>query len=256
MRKLLSILLLFPGFAFQTAALADDECGPGRTTVQLVQDDLSDLKQKVDQAIAAVPTPASPYGKARERWSLPGYACQDGDGFLPLAVGYSSEYTTEAAVQAEGQKFQQALMQAQAQGDYKAMMEISQKMQQAIARQTSQNKAMKPIDISVYGNVADAATIDPGSVVRSDAGFVAIRLDTNLADGEEEIAFYFDPVKLRDSKTMASFDLGENYRLGDKLGLLNLKIDLTGPESKVESMTKQLDVGRVMDLLTASRKVL
>ena len=256
MRSTLTIVLLLLGIACQSAALADDECGPGRTTIQLVRDDLSNLKHKVNAAIAAVPTPASPYGKASERWSLPSYACQDSDGYLPLAVGYSSEYTTEAAVQAQGQKFQQALMEAQAKGDYKTMMEISQKMQQTITQQAAQNQAMKPVDIAVYGNVADSGTIDPDAVVRSDAGFIAIRLDSNLADNEEEVAVYFDPVKLRDSKTLASFDLGENYRLADKLDLVNFKIDLTGPKAKVESMVAQLDVGKVMALLTGSRKAL
>lgn len=246
--------LLVCGYFFASLALADGECGSNFTTVQFMRDDLSSLKKSMGVAIAAIPQPQSPYGKASENWNLPSYTCKDNSGMRPIDVSYSGHYTTENSTQKLGEEYQKQLMEAQARGDYEAMAKISQEMQQKVMQVAVANQDKRPVDISVSANTGDSGTIDPDSVVRDGEGFLALRTGKDVSTGTESIAIYFDPVALKNAHQLAHFDMDGDFRVASKLALLSMRVQLDGPSSVLENIVKNLDASKVLGTLTTERK--
>lgn len=253
-RLISTVAVLVLGCFFAAGAFADGDCGGGFTTIQFVRDDLAGLKKDVETAVAAIPKPQAPYGKANEHWDLPSYTCKDQAGFRPVELDYTSTWNTDVSMQKLGEQYQKELMAAQAKGDYEAMTKISQKMQAAAMAAASSNVGKSPIDINLTVNTSDARTIDPDSVIRDGEGFIAVRTNKDPTSGNESISMYFDPVALKNAHQLARFDLSGDFRVQDKLALLSYRVDMSGPAAPLERIIKDIDVSKVLGTLTADRK--
>lgn len=254
MAKLLAAAALLGACCVGSFAFADGDCGSNLTTVQFVRDDLASLKKSMEGVLAAIPNPQGPYAKDNENWNLPSYACQDKSGTVPIDVGYSGRYTTEASTRKMGEEYQKELLAAQAKGDYQAVAKISQQMQQKILQQAAVDQQFQPIDINVSANRQDAQTIDPDAVLRDGEGFLALRTDKDASSGTERVSMFFDPVALKNAHQLARFDMSGDFRVPSKLALLSLRIDLNGQASVLETMIKKVDTSKVLGALTAARK--
>ena len=255
MRTVLAVTaVLIGGYLFAPVTFADGDCGSNFTTVQFMRDDLSNLKKSMEAALAAIPKPQAPYGKESDNWNLPTYTCKDKSGMRPIDVSYSSHYTTDASTKKLGEEYQKQILAAGAKGDYAAVAKITQEMQQKLLQQASANEQMAAIDIDVSANTGDSATIDPDSVLRDGAGFLAVRTDKDASSGTESVTMYFDPVALKNAHQLARFDMSGDFRVASKLALLSLKVRLDGPSKVLEGIVKNVDASKVLSTLTAERK--
>ena len=143
-------------------------------------------------------------------------------------------------------------MEAQAKGDFQSMGALTQQIQAKAMQQAMANQNNTPITINAYANDGSSGTIDPDSVFEDGVGFIAIKAaNGSESSGQEKIDFYFDPVALKDAEKIASFDLGGNLRVPDKLALTSIRIEITG--APVEAIAKQLKTGEVLKRLTEKR---
>ncbi|MCB1693927.1 MAG: hypothetical protein KDI19_14255 [Pseudomonadales bacterium] len=254
MRNFILSLVLVGVAGAPVTLLADDQCGGGRTTVVFVRSDLASLKKNLVAAIAAVPVPDAPYGRESEDWNLPSYACQDKEGIEPVDASYRTRFSTEGAMQQKGADYQKAMLEAQAKGDYEALMKINQQMQAEIMQQAAANQQLRPVELAAHINDYASATIDPDAVLRDGPGFIAIRTDQDLNDGTERVSVYFDPVELKDAQEVASFEFPSSYRALGKLDILNLRVEISGPVAAVEKMVKGIEAQTILQTLTGARK--
>lgn len=246
-----SVLIVTGGFSID--AIADDRCGRDRTTLSFVRSDLATIKQRMGDVLAAIPAPGAPYMRENEDWDLPGYSCQDKDGIEPVSIGYRGRYSTEAATEQMGADYQKAMMEAQAKGDYQAIAELGQKMQQQIMQQAAANQSMTPVDLNVVANSASSGTIDPDAVLRDGTGFIAIRTDSNASRDTTSVAMYFDPAALANAQELATFDLYGPFRVESKLDMLMIRIELRGPTNVVDDIVNKVEVSKVLSALTLAR---
>ena len=231
-----------------------DDCGDDQTETQFMRDDLASIKKAMLGIIDAIGKAPAPYAKENEDWTLPTYVCRDKSGYLPINISYNENITTDALEKKFNQDAQKKLMEAQARGDFQAIGALPQQIQAQAMQQAMANQNNTPITINVYANDDSSQTIDPDSVFKDGTGFIAIK---SAADGEssgqEQIEFYFDPVALKDAKKIASFDLGGNLRVPDKLALTSIRIEITGPTAAVETIARQLNTGEVLKRLSDKR---
>jgi hypothetical protein len=255
MRRLLFVFMVFSAYLSVIPAHAEGvDCGRGRTGTQFMRDDLASLKKLMRGIVDAIGETPAPYAKENESWSLPSAACGDKDGYLPISVSYNANLTTDALQKKFTDDAQKKLMEAQARGDFQAIGEISQQIQAQAMQQAMANQNNTPVTVNIYANDSSSQTIDPDSVFRDGVGFIALKSQAGGASsGQEQIIFYFDKVGLKDAQKIASFDLGGDLRVADKLAVISTRIEISGPASVVETIAKQLNAEAVLKHLTERR---
>lgn len=240
---------------FPAAAFADnDYCGSGFTGTDFMRNDLAVLKQKMQAVIAAFGQPPAPYALDTQNWTYPTGSCKDAKGFEPVEVGFSGVFNTNGAQQKIAAEYQQKVQAATAKGDYQAVSQYTQEMQAKLMALSNGGQSMGELDMNVTANDGGSLTIDPDSVLRDGAGFIAVRNGGGSASsGQENVTVYFDPVELKDADKIASFDLGGDYRVSNALDLINLQVQLSGPTTLVEQFVKQMNPGAALGQITADR---
>jgi hypothetical protein len=255
MRRLLVVLMVFSFYLSIAPVHAEgDDCGSDRTGTQFMRDDLASLKKLMRGMVDAIGEAPAPYAKENESWSLPSSVCRDKDGYLPISVSYNANLTTDALQKKFADDAQKKLMEAQARGDFQAMGQITQEIQTQAMQQAMANQNNTPVTVNVYANDNSSQTIDPDSVFRDGVGFIALKSqEGGASSGQERITFYFDKVGLKDAQKIASFDLGGDLRVADKLAIISAKIELSGPAAVVETIAKQLNAEAVLKQLSEKR---
>lgn len=234
-------------------AYADDYCGDNMQQVRFVRDDLVTLKKHMDAIVAAIGQPPAPYAREVGNWTLPDSTCQGKAGYVPISVAYSTRFSIADTQQALQAQYQKDMLAAQAKGDYEALAQIAQKYQAQAMQQAAVAQMAQPIDMHIEANRDDSATIDPDSVVRDGPGFIAIRTSGGSA-GAETVTIYFDRVALKNAHELASFNLMGGL-VPKKLGLIHMRVELSGPKTTVEGLVKNLDVQKVLGELSEQRVV-
>ncbi|HET6725924.1 MAG TPA: hypothetical protein VFH85_07965, partial [Gammaproteobacteria bacterium] len=237
---------------------ADAYCGDGLTKTEFMRDDLVTLKNHMKAVVAAIGALPPPYALEKGHWSLPASACKGKNGFVPISVGYESEFSTTGAQNEREQQqrelaaaYQKKIVAAEAAGDYETMQKLVGQQQAQSMRQSMPFQQKDPVAVSISVNDTQSMTIDPDAVRRDGAGFLALRTDGGPA--HESVVFFFDRVALKNAHQLASFDLGTDMRTPQKLGLLNIEIALNGPTEMVERLVRQLDTEKVLSQLSEAR---
>lgn len=248
----LSTLLAAAGLATFAVSAQAAYCGSDSQDVQFVRSDVATIKAHMQAVLAALGTLPAPYARVNDSWQLPSSSCRDKAGFAPVPISYSGRFSAEASQQKLAQSYQQQIMAAQARGDYAGMAKISQQMQAQYMQAAAVAQASGPVEVNITANGSTSGTIDPDSVLRDGEGFIALR-EPGGDLNSETVSVYFDKVQLKNAHQLASYDLGSGWRVPDKLALMNVRIQLSGPKASVERLLKQLDTDAVRGELTAQR---
>lgn len=250
------VVALLLSIVFPLSAHALGDCPYDAREVAVQRSDLAALKTSMKAVIAAIGKPPAPYALSHEEWNLPSFACEDAHGAVPSFVGYQADLSADAGQQKVQADYQKKIMAAQAAGNYDLMIKLSQEMQQQIVKASVLAQTDTPISMEFRANETASMTVDPDAVVRDGTGFIALKATQGGADsGQEQITFYFDKQALKEAHTLASFELGGDRRAPDKLGLISMRIRISGPTAIVEAMARKLDAGAVLAHLSAARVV-
>ena len=96
-------------------------------------------------------------------------------------------------------------------------------------------------------------TIDPDNVVFERPGVIALKLK-GYDEGKATVEVYFDPVSLKDTKTLSVVDLKmPKNGVDKKTAVLNATIHISGPASEVEAWAKRIDTKGVLAQIDAVR---
>jgi len=225
----------------------------------LTRDEVSVIKKKMVAALEALGQPAG-YSVEREDFNLPTEAYKNSStGKYNLISGsaqrrFGTQKKTEEENKDLQKEYQKKMAEAQAKGDYQAMSKLAMEMQQKAGQmQLKATETRKdPVEVSVRLNNNPGAVIDPDAVVFEHPG--AIALKSNVENGSERIAIYFDPVSLKDTKQLSRVDLKQPEEGVTKRTLvLNVTIDVSGPVAEIEQWVKKVDVKKVLGQIDSGR---
>jgi len=143
-------------------------------------------------------------------------------------------------------------LEAQATGNYQAMSQIAQDMMRRSgeAQLAADEAKREPVEINLRFNNNPGATIDPDAVVFEKSGVIALKSLGNKNDQDFRITVYFDPVRLKDTTTLSSFDLGRDERgTRNKTTVRNITIALNGPTEVIEPWCRQIATDKILALI-------
>jgi hypothetical protein len=225
----------------------------------LTRDEVSVIKKKMVAVLDAMGQPAG-YSLEHENFNLPteAYKNTNTGKYNPISGSADRKFGTQKKTEEESRdlqkEYQKKLAEAQAKGDYAAMSTIAQEMQQkAGAMQLKATETQKdPIQVSVRLNNNPGETIDPDAVLFERPGVIALK--SNVENGSERIAIYFDPVALKETKQLSRVDLKlPEDGVAKRTLVLNVTIDVTGPVAGIEPWAKNLDSKKVLSQIDPAR---
>ncbi|MBI5235288.1 MAG: hypothetical protein HY886_03465 [Deltaproteobacteria bacterium] len=256
------ISFLFSAFVlalllFAPSASADDES-------RLTRDDVSVIKKKLVAVLAAIGEPGDGYVKDDESFDLPAsfYKDKKTGKISPTHSSAGRRFGSGAEKKAkkdqrdfEGE-FERKLAEAQAKGDYQAMAALAQEMQMKAGQANLESVKAKKEPVEIHLSLNDYAnqTIDPDAVVFERPGVIALRLKENANDADKAtIVAYFDPVSLKETKTLSAIEFKPPDHVDAKTTVINATVRLTGPSTVVEAWAKKMDTKAVLSLIDRTR---
>lgn len=236
---------------------------PGRAgETPLNRQEVTVIKKKLVEAAAALGQPPDGYGKAEESFDLPTSAAsaERGDGYRPVYAGASLRYDggADKLGKASGKdleaEYRRKMLEAQASGNYQAMSQIAQEMMQksSQAQLAVEEARREPVDIALRFNNNPGATIDPDAVLFESPGIIALKVLDGRSD-RLQVTIFFDPVKLKDTQSLARIDLGDEERPGvaQKTAVRNIVLEINGPPEVVEAWSKRIATARILAQIDA-----
>jgi hypothetical protein len=242
------VLLLVTGLA--TGLTAGDARAQNENP--LTRDEVSIIKKKMVAVLEALGQPAG-YSLEHENFNLPTEAYKNTNtGKYNLISGsadrkFGTQKKTEEENKDLQKEYQKKIAEAQAKGDYAAMSKIAQEMQQKAGQmQLKATETQKdPIQVSMRLNSNPGETIDPDAVVFEHPGVIALK--SNVENGSERIAIYFDPVALKDTKQLSRVDMKmPEDGVSKRTLVLSVSVDVTGPVAEIEPWVKKIDSKKVL----------
>jgi hypothetical protein len=252
MLRSLSLLVIALLFFHDGSARAQDE-------KSLTRDEVSVIKKKLVAVFEALGQPAG-YSVERDDFNLPTEAYKNSNSgkYNLINSSASRRFGTQKKTDEENKdlqkEYQKKVAEAQAKGDYAAMSKLALEMQQkAGAMQLKASETHKdPIEVYVHLNSNPGAVIDPDAVVFEHPGVIALK--SNVENGAERIAIYFDPVSLRETKQLSRVDLKTpEDGVARRTLVLNATVDITGPIAEIEPWAKKVDVKKVLSQIDAGK---
>lgn len=242
---ILTIFLSFPA-----SASADDENN-------LTRDDVTVIKKKLAAILLAVGEQGAGYVKDNESFNLPTsfYKDKKTGQIRPIRSSAAQRFSSGAKKKAAKdqkdfeEEFERKLAEAQVKGDYQAMAALGQEMQKKAGqtRLESVKGKKEPVEINVSLNDYANQTIDPDSVVFEKPGVIALRLKQDASDADKAaIVAYFDPVALKETKTLSSIKYKMPEGVDTKTTVLNATVRLSGPSAEVEAWAKKMDTKGIL----------
>jgi hypothetical protein len=238
-----------------TAAYSDEN--------QLTRDEVTVIKRKLTAVAEALGQPPAGYGREDESFNLPTEASKMGTtgAFYPIhssahfKYGGGSEKKAKKSQKELENEYKKKMMEAQAKGDYQEMSKIAQEMQQKLgqAQMAAEDARKEPIEVSLQFNSNPVQAIDPDAVVFERPGVIALKFKTSGDEDKIRIAVYYDPVHLRDTKTLSRVDLSDKQNKGvtKKTTVLNAVVELNGPPALVEGWAKGIANDKVLGQIDA-----
>ncbi|HTG00170.1 MAG TPA: hypothetical protein VK654_06245 [Nitrospirota bacterium] len=251
-RKLVVMIL---SLALALPALAAAESTP------LNRDEVTVIKRKLMAIADAVGQPAG-YAKEDESYNLPTETSkmQNSGAFHALYAsarfkfGGGSEKKAKKSQKEMEAEYKKKMMEAQAKGDYQEMSKIAQEMQQKSgkAQLEAENAKKEPVEANIQLNANSGQAIDPDAVVFEKPGVIALKFKTGDED-KIRIVVYFDPVHLKDTKTLSRVEMYDKQDKGvtNKTAVRNAAIEMTGPAAIVDAWAKAIATGKVLAQIDA-----
>jgi hypothetical protein len=109
----------------------------------------------------------------------------------------------------------------------------------------------EPISVQIRMNAGASQAIDPDGVILEKAGVIVLALE-NRDEKNSRVGLYFDPVSLKETKSLSKVDL--KYPEGGvskKTTVLNIRIELTGPADVVTEWAKKINTSAVLSQIDA-----
>lgn len=236
----LALLVLSAGWA-----LAADQ--------PLTRADVKVIKHKLVAVVEALGTPPAGYGKAAESFELPTtIAPAEAGTFYPAEASATLNFEDDQgknspeAIQAE---YQRKMLAAQAAGDYQKVSALAQEMMQKASQAQMQADAnhKEPITVHIRLNTNPYAAIDPDAVVFEGPGVIALK-SSEAGNDTLTVRVFLDPVKLKQTETLAAVDLSADSGSGvkSKTAARNMEVEYSGPATVVEAWSKKLDTGKAL----------
>jgi hypothetical protein len=253
--KLILLAVLIALALPTSAAYSDDN--------QLTRDEVTVIKRKLTAVAEALGQPPTGYAKEDESFNLPTEASKMGTtgAFYPthasahFKYGGGSEKKAKKSQKELETEYKKKMMEAQAKGDYQEMSKIAQEMQQKLgqAQMAAEDAKKEPIEVSLQFNSNPGQAIDPDAVVFERPGVIALKFKTSGDEDKIRIAVYYDPVHLKDTKTLSRVDLSDKQNKGvtKKTTVLNAVIELNGPPALVEGWSKGISSDKVLSQIDA-----
>ncbi len=245
--------LILALFLFSPSASADDEN-------RLTRDDVTIIKKKLVAILLAIGEPGTGYVKDDESFNLPTsfYKDKKSGKIRPVHSSASRRLGSGAKKKAEKdqEEFERKLAEAQAKGDYQAMAALGQEMQMKAGQANLESIKAKKKLVELHLSLNDYAnqTIDPDAVVFEKPGVIALRLKQSGDDADKAIiAVYFDPVSLKETKTLSIIEFKMPDGVDAKTTILNATVRLSGPSADVEAWAKRMDTKTVLSLIDRVR---
>jgi hypothetical protein len=238
---------LFLGLAFLGAVGA-----PAQDEKSLTRDEVSVIKKKMVAAFEALGQPPG-YSLEHENYNLPTEAYKNSrtDKYNLINASADRRFGTQKKTEDENKdlqkEYQKKMAEAQAKGDYVALSKLATEMQQKAGQmQLKATESHKePIEVSVRLNNNPGAVIDPDAVVFEHHGVIALK--SNVENGTERIAVYFDPVALKETKQLSRVDLKQpEDGVAKRTLVMNVSIEVSGPPAEIEPWVKKVDVSKVL----------
>lgn len=239
-------------------ALTLPSWGAASEAVPLTRDEVTVIKRKLMAVAESLGQPPAGYSKEDESFDLPTDASKmDKTGtYYPLHASAHVKFSggsekkskkSQKEIEAEAKK---KMLEAQAKGDYQEMARVAQEMQQKAGKAQLEAEGAKkePVDISFQFNSNPGQAIDPDAVVFEKPGVIALKFKNSGDDEKARIAVYFDPVHLKDTKTLSRVDLSDKQEKGvaKKTAVRNITVELNGPAAVVEAWAKDIATGKVL----------
>lgn len=239
-------------------SLALPSWGAASETVPLTRDEVTVIKRKLMAVAEALGQPPAGYAKEDESFNLPTDASKmDKTGayyWLHASAHYKfgggSEKKAKKSQKEMEAQYKKKMMEAQAKGDYQAMAQVVQEMQQKAgkAQLEAEDAKKEPVEVSLQFNSNPGQAIDPDAVVFEKPGVIALKFKTGGDDEKIRIAVYCDPVHLKDTKTLSRVDLSDKQNKGTtkKTTVQNITVELSGPAVVVEEWAKGIATGKIL----------
>lgn len=229
--------------------------GVAQNSVPYTRDEVAALKKKLVSALDAVGQPPAGYAKEKENFNLPTDAGKNHDSglFYPAYAGgdrtYGSDKSAEKSRKDLEQEYQKKIAEAQAKGDYQAIAQIAQEMQQKTGAMQLKNMEGKkvPIEIRININSNGGEAIDPDGVLFEKTGLIALKEKNDASDEKSRVRIFFDPVNLKDTKQLSKVDMKMPEKgVSSKTAVYNITIEFDGPTAETEAWAKKIDTGKVL----------
>jgi hypothetical protein len=239
-------------------ALAHPSWGIASEVTQLTRDEVTVIKRKLMAVADVLGQPPAGYAKEDESFNLPTETSrmEKTGTFYPLhasahiTFGGGAEKKAKKSQKEIETEYKKKMMEAQAKGDYQEMSKIAREMQlkSGNAQLEAENAKKEPIEINLQFNSNPGQAIDPDAVVFERPGVIALKFKTSGDEEKVRIAVYFDPVHLKDTKTLSRVDLSDKQNTGvmNKTTVQNATIELIGPTAVVEQWAKGIATGKVL----------
>jgi hypothetical protein len=253
-RNMVAMIL---SLALAIPALAAAESTP------LNREEVTVIKRKLMAVAEALGQPPAGYAKEDESFNLPTDASKMSNtgAFYPFHAsahfkfGSGAEKKAKKSEKEAEAEYKKKMMEAQAKGDYQEMSKVAQEMQQKMGKSQLEAESSKkePVEINIQFNSNPGQTIDPDAVVFEKPGVIALKFKSGGDDEKIRIAVYFDPVHLKDTKTLSRVDLSDKQDKGvtNKTTVRSATIELTGPAAVVEAWAKGIATGKVLGQIDA-----
>jgi hypothetical protein len=221
----------------------------------LTRDEVAVIKKKLVATFDALGQPPKGYTVESESFNLPTDASKDQKSgmYYPVSASANRTYGTQKATEKAGadlqKDYEKKIAEAQAKGDYEAIGQIAQEMQQKTGQM--QSKAIEarkePTEVSVQFNSNPGTTIDPDAVLFERPGVIALRSSDVSSPEKVRVSVYFDPESLKDTKQLSRVELRQpESGVARKNAVLNIAIEMNGPTAEVEPWAKRIDTKKVL----------
>jgi hypothetical protein len=224
-------------------------------TEPLTRDEVASLKRKLQATLDALGKAPEGYVKESENFYLPTEASKiSSGGYYPLTPSVSFKFGSgDKSKKSEKdleKEFKKKFAEAQAKGDVQEMMRLSQEMQKKMGEMQMDAIAAEkePIDLSIAFNSSASETIDPDGVVFESPGVIGLKQSD---DDKIRVTILFDPVALKDTKTLSRVDLSlPEEGTKNKASVFNVSIQLNGPEQEVTEWIKRIATAKVLSQIS------
>jgi len=232
-------------------------------TAPLNREEVTVIKRKLMAVAEALGQPPAGYAREDESFNLPTEASKmsNSGAFYPIHAsahfkfGSGSEKKAKKSEKETEAEYKKKMMEAQAKGDYQEMSRVAQEMQQKMGKSQmeAENSKKEPVEVNIQFNSNPGQTIDPDAVVFEKPGVIALKFKNSGDDEKIRIAVYFDPVHLKDTKTLSRVDLSDKQEKGvtNKITVRNATIEMAGPAAAVEAWAKSIATGKVLGQIDA-----